>query len=332
MLVRPRLTRARRAFLVASLFALTSGFAAAQSGGAWPTKQVTLVVPFSPGGSTDVVARLMAQRLGDLWKQTVVVDNRAGAGGNIGAALVAHAPADGYTLLMASGSILTVNPALYKKTGFDAVKDFVPITEVSSGPMVVVVPAQSDVKTLKELVDKAKANPHAINFGSAGIGSQVHMAGEKLADVAAIDIVHVPYRGEAPAYADLMAGQLQVVVGNIAATSSLVAGGKLRALAVTGKERSKLMPDVPTAAEAGFPNFENTGWFGLLAPAGTPKEIVDKIWQDTAKVLAQGDVKERLATQGMVPIGNAPGDFTQAIGKEAKEWAVVVKNRKLEAQ
>ena len=134
----------------------------------------------------------------------------------------------------------------------------------------------------------------------------------------------MPYRGEAPAYADLMAGQLQVVVGNIAATSSLVAGGKLRALAVTGKERSKLMPDVPTAAEAGFPNFENIGWFGLLAPAGTPKEVVDKIWQDTAKVLAQGDVKDRLATQGMVPIGNAPGDFTQAIGKEAKEWAVVV--------
>ena len=332
MPVRPRPAHVRRAILVATLLALTSGFVSAQSGSAWPTKQVTLVVPFSPGGSTDVVARLMAQRLGELWKQTVVVDNRAGAGGNIGAALVAHAPADGYTLLMASGSILTVNPALYKKTGFDAVKDFVPITEVSSGPMVVVVPAQSDVKTLKELVDKAKANPHTINFGSAGIGSQVHMAGEKLADVAAIDIVHVPYRGEAPAYADLMAGQLQVVVGNIAATSSLVAGGKLRALAVTGKERSKLMPDVPTASEAGFPNFENTGGFGLLAPAGTPKEVIDKIWQDTAKVLAQGDVKDRLATQGMVPIGNAPGDLAQAIGKEAKEWAVVVRNRKLEAQ
>jgi tripartite-type tricarboxylate transporter receptor subunit TctC len=308
---------------------LATASLAALADDAWPSKTVTLIVPFAPGGSTDVVARLVAQKLGEIWHQTVVVDNRAGAGGNIGAQFAAKAAPDGYTLLMASGSILTVNPFIYQKLPFDPVKDFAPITNVASGPMVVVVPTTSDVHSVKELIERAKAKPHGVNFGSAGIGSQVHMAGEKFADAAKIDVVHVPYRGEAPAYTDLMAGQIQFVVGNIGAVSSLVSGGRLRALAVTSKERSKLLPDVPTLNEAGLPGFDNTGWFGLLAPTGTPQAVVDKVYHDTVKILAETDVKARLFTQGMVPVGNAPADFTKAIGAETKGWETVVKNRGL---
>jgi len=325
----PEADRRRRALrsLVATLaLALASPLLFAQA--AWPARPVTLVVPFAPGGSTDVVARMLGQKLGEMWHQTVIIDNRSGAGGNIGAALVAKAPADGYTLLMASGSILTVNPYLYQKLPFDAKKDFVPITNVASGPMVVLVPMASEVKTLKDLLAKARAEPGRVTFGSAGQGSQVHMAAEKLADAAGLDLQHIPYKGEALAYSDLMSGQIQMVVGNIGAASSLVADGRLRALAVTGRERSKMMPDVPTVLESGIA-YENSGWFGLLAPAGTPKEIVDRIQQSTAQVLAQTEVKARLFTQGMSAVGNGPAEFGPAIELESKAWAAIVKSRKL---
>jgi tripartite-type tricarboxylate transporter receptor subunit TctC len=318
--------RTLRSLAVALGAVLASPLAFAQA--AWPGKPVTLIVPFAPGGSTDVVARMLGQKLGELWHQTVIIDNRAGAGGNICAAIVAKAQPDGYTLLMASGSILTVNPHLYQKMPFDAKKDFVPITNVASGPMVVLVPMASEVKTLKELVAKAKAEPGRVTFGSAGQGSQVHMAAEKFADAAGLDLQHIPYKGEALAYSDLMSGQIQMVVGNIGAASSLVTDGRLRALAVTGRERSKMMPDVPTVMETGIA-YENTGWFGLLAPAGTPKEIVDQIQHATVQVLAQSEVKARLFTQGMTAVGNAPAEFTTAIDQESKSWAAIVKNRKL---
>jgi tripartite-type tricarboxylate transporter receptor subunit TctC len=313
---------------VAALLATFSGTLLAADA-AWPSKPVTLVVPFSAGGSTDVVARLVGQKLTELWGQPVVIDNRAGAGGNIGASLVAKAAPDGHTLLMASGSILTVNPHLYRTLPFDPQKDFIAITNVASGPMVVVVPASLDVRSVKDLIAKAKAHPSGINFGSAGLGSQVHMAGENLANAAGIDLMHIPYKGEAPAYADLMGGQIQLVVGNIGAVASLVGDGRMRAIAVTGKERSSMMPDVPTVAESGLPGFENTGWFGLLAPAGTAKAIVEKIQRDTAKVLAQTEVKAKLSVQGMVPVANTPADFAKVIEEESRKWAVVVKNRKL---
>ncbi|HEY4956854.1 MAG TPA: tripartite tricarboxylate transporter substrate binding protein [Caldimonas sp.] len=318
--------RALRSLAAALGLTLVSPLLLAQA--AWPSKPVTLIVPFAPGGSTDVVARMLGQKLGEMWHQTVIIDNRAGAGGNIGAALVAKAAPDGYTLLMASGSILTVNPHLYQKLPFDAKKDFVPITNVASGPMVVLVPMASEVKTLKELVAKAKAEPGRVTFGSAGQGSQVHMAAEKLADAAGLDLQHIPYKGEALAYSDLMSGQIQMVVGNIGAALSLVTDGRLRALAVTGRERSKMMPDVPTVMESGIA-YENSGWFGLLAPAGTPKEIVDQIQRATVQVLAQTEVKARLFTQGMTAVGNAPAEFGTAIEQESKSWAAIVKNRKL---
>ena len=294
----------------------------------WPVKPVRLVVPFSPGGSTDVVARMIGQKLAVLWGQPVIVENRAGAGGNLGADMVAKSPADGYTLLMASGSI-TINPHIYKNMPFDTRKDLAPITNVASGPMLLVVPDRAPVKSVKELIALAKETPGALNFGSAGVGSQVHLAGENFADAARIEIRHVPYRGESVAYNDLIAGQIQMMVGNFAAASALLGPGRLRALAVTGKQRSAQLPDVPTVAESGLPGFENTGWFGFLAPAGTPQGILSKIQIDTAKVLAESDTKARLFVQGMTPVGNTPAEFAKAMDAESRQWATLVKNRNI---
>ena len=313
-----------------SSLALMPAPAAAQAA-SWPAKPVTLIVPFAAGGSTDVVARLLAQKFSELWGQNVVVENRAGAGGNIGAAAVAKAAPDGYTLLMASGSILTVNPHLYASLPFDAKKDFAPITNVATGPMVVAVPPNSELRDLKSLVAKAKANPGKVNFGSAGQGSQVHMAAERLAFATGIDIAHIPYKGESAAFTDVMAGQIDLIVGNIGAASPLVGSGKLRALAVTSAERSKVLPDVPTVAESGYPGFENSGWFGLLAPAGTPPAVIERVQRDTAAVLAQADVVGRLQGIGMSGVGNTPAALARAIEAESTVWADVVKSRKLKA-
>ncbi|MEO7242207.1 MAG: tripartite tricarboxylate transporter substrate binding protein [Variovorax sp.] len=302
----------------------------AQAQQQWPERPVRMVVPFSAGGTTDVVARLIAQKLQTLWGQPVLVDNRAGAGGNLGADLVAKASPDGYTILMGSGAI-TINPHVYKTMSFDAEKDLQPISNVASGPMLVVVPEASPARNIKELIALAKAKPGVLNFGSAGVGTQVHLAGENFADAAKIDITHVPYKGEAPAYVDLMGNQVQVVVGNFAAASALLGKGRLRALAVTGKERSPQLPEVPTVAESGLPGFVNTGWFGLFAPAGTPAAIVAKIQRDTAKVLAETDTKARLYTQGMEPIGNSSAQFAKDMKSESGHWASVVANRKITA-
>lgn len=296
----------------------------------WPTKPVKIVVPFSPGGTTDVVARMVGQKLSEVWGQTVIVENRAGAGGNVGADMVAKAPADGYTLLMASGSI-TINPNIYAKMPFDTVRDLVPITNVASGPMMVVVQDASPYKTVKDLIAAAKAQPGRLNFGSAGVGSQVHLAAENFADAAGIEVQHVPYKGEALAYNDLLGGQVQFMVGNMAAASALTGPGRLRALAVTGPKRSPQFPEIPTVAESGLPGFENNGWFGFFAPAGTPKAVVDKIHADTVKALADTQIKGRLFVAGMAPVASSPADLAKQVDAELKRWAVVVKNRKLSA-
>ena len=289
-----------------------------------------LVVPFAPGGSTDVVARLLGQKLSALWGQAVVIENRSGAGGNVGADLVAKSAADGYTLLMASGSI-TINPQLYKTMPFDTKKDLVPISMVASGPMLVVVQQASPMKSIKDLIATARARPGSLNFGSAGVGSQVHLAAENFADAAGIDIIHVPYKGEAPAYSDLIGGQIQLMVGNFAAASALLGHGRLRALAVTSKARVPQLPEVPTVAESGLPGFESSGWFGLLAPAGTPQEVLAKVQRDAATVLTETDTKARLFVQGMTPVGNTAAEFTKLMDAESRHWAQVIKNRKLSA-
>ncbi|MCD6734220.1 MAG: tripartite tricarboxylate transporter substrate binding protein [Burkholderiaceae bacterium] len=297
----------------------------------WPARPVKIVVPFAAGGTTDVVARAVAKDLSEMWGQPVVVENRGGAGGNIGADAVAKSAPDGYTILMASGSIVTVNPHMYAKMPFDAKKDLIPVTNVASGPQVVAVNPSVPGKTLKEFIAYAKSQPGKLNFGSAGIGSQVHMAGESFLDAAGIDLAHVPYKGESAAYPDLVSGALQLVVGNIAAVAPYVSNGRLRALAVTSATRSPLLPDVPTVAESALPGFENTGWFGFMAPAGTPTAIVDKIHRDTVKVLDKTEMKARLFVAGMSPVGNSPAEFAAAIDKESAHWAKVVERRKLKA-
>jgi tripartite-type tricarboxylate transporter receptor subunit TctC len=317
----------RRHALAAALLLATGAPALAQD--AWPNKPVRIVVPFAPGGSTDVLARLVGQRLGALWGQTVVMENRAGAGGNIGADLVAKSAADGYTLLFASGSI-TINPSLYKKMPFDTKKDLQPITNVAQGPMLVVVQDASPYKTLKDLIAAAKAKPGGINFASAGVGSQVHLAAENFADAAGVDIQHVPYKGESLGYNDLIAGQVQMMVGNYAAAAALVGPNRLRALAVTSKQRVPQMPDLPTAHEAGLPGFENIGWFGMFAPAGTPGAVIAKVQRDVAQVMAETEVKARLYVQGMTPVVSSTADFTKQLDQELERWAKVVAARKLQ--
>ena len=320
----------RRSWLKVAIGALAlaaSGLAGAQ---AWPSRAVRIVVPFGAGGTTDVVARLLGQKLAELWGQPVVIENRTGAGGNIGADTVAKSPPDGYTLLMASGSILTANPFMYKSLPFDAVRDFVPITNVASGPQVVTVGPESKFKDLKSLISFAKANPKAVTFGSAGIGTQTHLAAENFAYTANLDMVHVPYKGETFAMTDLMGGQINLVTPNLGAAINFIKEGRLRALAVTSRERMPQLPDVPAAAEV-LPGFENAGWFGLLAPAGTPREVIERVHRDSAKVLLSDDFKVKLAQQGMVPVANTPVEFAAAIREESQRWAKVIKERGLVA-
>ncbi|MFM7965574.1 MAG: tripartite tricarboxylate transporter substrate-binding protein, partial [Betaproteobacteria bacterium] len=230
-----------------------------------------------------------------------------------------------------SGSIVTVNPHMYAKMPFDAKKDLVPITNLASGPQVLVVHPAVPAKNVKELVALAKSKPGQLNFGSAGIGSQVHMAGEAFVYAAGIEAQHIPYKGEAVAFTDLAGGQVQFMVGNIAGATGHIQSGRIRALGVTSVKRSPQLPDVPTVAEAGLPGFENTGWFGFMAPAGTPKPIIDKIHADTVKVLADQEVKDRLTQLGMAPVGNSPADFTKEIAVEYERWGKVVSARKLTA-
>jgi tripartite-type tricarboxylate transporter receptor subunit TctC len=316
-----------RAFAAAIAFSLVPAIAAAQ---AWPAKPVKIVVPFAAGGATDVVARLLAQKLTEAWGQTVLVENRAGAGGNIGADVVAKSPPDGYTLLMTSGSIVTANPYIYKSMPFDAARDLMPITNVATGPQVIVVNPNVPARDLRELIGMAKASPGKVNFGSAGVGTQTHLAAENFLYSAGVDMTHVPYKGESAAITDLMGGQIQLATPNLGAAINLIKEGKLRALAVTSKERSAQLPDVPAASEV-LPGFENAGWFGLMAPAGTPQDVIEKVYRDSAKVLLSEEFRGKLMQQGMMPVANSPADFGAAIREESARWAKVVQQRGLKA-
>ncbi|MGZ5047222.1 MAG: Bug family tripartite tricarboxylate transporter substrate binding protein [Usitatibacter sp.] len=297
---------------------------------AWPSKPVKIIVPFAAGGTTDVVARLLGQKLGDVWGTTVVVEDRAGAGGNIGADAAAHSPPDGYTLFMTSGSIVTANPYMYKSLTYDAARDLVPVSGVATGPQIVVVNPASPFKDLREFIAYAKANPKKINFGSAGFGTQTHLATENFAYAAGIDMTHVPYKGESTALTDLMGGQIHMVTPNLTAAINLVQQGKLRALAVMSRERIPQLPDVPAVAET-LPGFENAGWFALMAPAGTPREVIDRIHRDTAKILQSDDFRAKLAQQGMTPQLASPAELGALIHEESARWAKVIRERGLQA-
>ncbi|HUP30860.1 MAG TPA: tripartite tricarboxylate transporter substrate binding protein [Usitatibacter sp.] len=295
----------------------------------WPSKAVRIVVPFAAGGATDVVARLLAQKLTEAWGQTVVVENKLGAGGNIGADMVAKSAPDGYTLLLTSGAVLTA-PYLYKGLAFDPLKDFIAVTNVATGPQVIAISTSLPVKDLPEFIAYAKANPKQINYGSAGIGSQTHLAAENFAHSAGIDITHVPYKGESAALTDLMGGQIQMVTPNLGGAIGQIQQGKLRAIAVTSRERSPHLPEVPAAAEV-IPGFENAGWFGVLAPVGTPREVIDRIYRDSTKIITSEEFRGKLAQQGMVPVGNSPQEFSAATRAESTRWAKVIRERGLTA-
>ena len=318
-----------RAVLLLCTTIAAFGAAAQSTGSNYPTRPVRVVVPFAPGGATDIVTRIVAQKLNETWGQTVVVDNRGGAGGNIGAEIVAKAPPDGYTLLMTSGSIVTANPHMFRKLAYSPEKDLVAVTNVASGPQVIVVHPSFAAKTLKDFIALAKAKPRQLSYGSAGVATQTHLAAENFLFTAGIDVIHVPYKGEGPALTDLVGGQIQMVTPNLSAAIGFVQQGKLRALAVTSRERVRQLPDVPAASET-LPGFENLGWFGFVVPAGTPKAVIDRVHQDTTKVLQSADIRTRFEQLGMVPVGNTPADFAAAIKAEHSRWARVIKERKLQ--
>jgi tripartite-type tricarboxylate transporter receptor subunit TctC len=295
----------------------------------YPAKPVRVIVPFSPGGATDIVTRLVGQKLNEMWGQTVVVDNRAGASGNIGAELAARAAPDGYTLFMTSGSIVAANQHMFKKLPYNAEKDLAPITNVASGPQIVAVHPSFPAKNIKNLIAIAKAKPGAITFGSAGVATQTHLAAENFLFAAGINAVHIPYKGEGPAIVDLVAGQIIFVTPNLSAAIAFVQSGRLRALGVTSRQRAPQLKDVPAIAET-LPGFENLGWFGLMAPAGTPRSVIGKVHGDTVKVLASSDIRKRLDDIGMAPVGNRPEEFGLAIKEESARWARIIRERKLE--
>ena len=315
----------RRTILSVTLFACIAGLACAQG---YPSKPVRIIVPFSAGGATDIVTRVLGQKLTEAWGQQVIIDNRAGAGGNIGGELAAKAPPDGYTLFMTTGSIVTANQHIYRKMPFDPAKDLIAITNVASGPQILVVTPSFPPKTVKEFVALAKARPHEITYGSAGFSTQTHLAAENLIALTHIDVIHIPYKGEAPAIADVMGGQVQFATANLAAAINFVQQGKLRALGVTSKQRSPQLPDVPAIAET-YPGFENIGWFGLMVATGTQREVVEKIYRDTAKALEAPDIKSRFEGLGMAPVGSSPAEFAKEIREETEYWARIVRERKL---
>jgi tripartite-type tricarboxylate transporter receptor subunit TctC len=297
----------------------------------WPQKPVRFIVPFPPGGATDISARLLGERLTQIWGQSVVIENRGGAGGAVGAAEAARAAPDGYTLFFPSGSVVTANQHIYAKLNYDPEKDFVPVTNVVSGPQVLTVPAGSRFKTVKDLIDAAKANPGKLTYGHAGIGSQTHLAAENFLYQAKIEVVPVPYKGEGPGLAALVGGETDFFVGNLAASIGHINGGRLRALGVTSREEAPQLPGVPPIGKT-VRGFENTGWFGIVAPTGTPKEIVQKIYQDTKKALESTEMRARFFAQGLAPVGNSPQEFAAAMKEETALWAKVVKERNIHVQ
>ena len=297
---------------------------------AWPTKPVKIVVPFAPGGTTDILARAMAPELSKAFGQTFIVENKAGAGGNLGSDIVAKSAADGYTILMGTVGTHGINVSLYEKMPFDPVKDFAPITLIAGVPNVMVMNAdkakQLNINNVADFIKVAKASPGKLNMASSGNGTSIHLAGELFKSMSSTFLVHFPYRGSGPALLDLVGGTMDVMFDNLPSALPHIKSGKLKALAVTSSQRSAVLPDVPTVEEAGnLKGFDASSWFGLLAPAGTPPDIVNRLQQESAKALNNPAVKEKLLSQGAIPGGNTPSDFSKMIGLEIKKWAQVVK-------
>ncbi len=316
--------RYRIAAALCTMALLIAPSAGAQSG-AYPAHPVRIVVPFPAGGTTDILARAVAQRFTEAFGQPFIVDNRPGAGGNIGAELVAKSAPDGYTLLMGTVGTHAINPSLYARMPYDHIKDFTPVFLTAGVPNVLEVNPAVPVHTVAELVDYAKANPGKLNFASSGSGTSIHLSGEMFKTMTGVSMQHVPYKGSAPALQDLLSGQVQLMFDNLPSSLALIKAGKLRPIAVTSAQRAAALPDIPTIAESGYPGFEASSWFGLLAPAGTPPAIVAKLNAEGNKWLATPEAREKLLAQGAIAAGGTPEDFVRHIAAETAKWAKVVK-------
>ncbi|HTO51149.1 MAG TPA: tripartite tricarboxylate transporter substrate binding protein [Burkholderiales bacterium] len=309
-----------RLLLAASALLLAAGSSFAQ----YPTKPVRVIVPYPPGGTTDILARLIAKGLTDKLGQTFVVENRPGASGAIGSQAVAKAPPDGYTLVMGTISSHGINSALYKALPYDAVRDFAPVTNVASTPNVITVNPGLPVKNLNELLVLAREKPGKLNFGSTSQGGSPHMSAELLKMMARVELVHVPYKGAGPMLADLIGGQIEIGFDNLPSSMSHIKSGKVRAIAVTTAKRWPGAPEIPTVAESGVPGYEVSGWFGLLAPAGTPRPVIDVLYRAIGEILKQPDVAKQLLELGAEPAANGPDAFGRQIAGEVEKWKKVV--------
>lgn len=299
---------------------------------AWPTRPVHIIVPFAAGGVADLLPRIVGAKLSQQWGQSVIIENKVGASGNLGMAEGARAAPDGYTLVLAPAGNLTVNPLLFSNLTFDTYKDLTPVTDLADVPNVLVVNPSVPAKTFQELIAYAKANPGKLNFASPGAGSGAHLAGELLKLDTGVDIIHVPYKGLAPAVNDLLGGNTQMMFAGISTVIQYVKTGKLVALAIASPKRSPQLPDVPTVAESGIPGFDVTSWYGIVTRAGTPPAIVHKIQRDMAAALEQEDVRAKLAGLGLEPVGNTPEAFDAMIKSETKKWGDIVRKANIKVE
>lgn len=321
-------TLSRLLCLGLALLGLTMATVQAQN---YPNKPIRLIVPFPPGGGNDVIARLIAQKLSDRFGQQVVVDNKAGANGIVGLQALMQSPADGYTLAVAAAGPMAVNPSLYDKLPYDPTKDFSPITNLVNYPLLLVVHPSVPVKTTLDLVNLAKAKPQQLFFASPGSGNSGHLAGELFNTMAHVQTVHVPYKGQGPALADLLTGQVQMLYSSIPSVLPQVRSGQLNALAVGSAKRLPSLPDIPTIAESGVPGYEAYSWVGIVAPAKTPKAIVTRLNQEIVDILKQKDVAEKLNQQGALPVGDTPEQFAAYIKTEIDKWGAVVRAANIKA-
>ena len=292
----------------------------------WPAKSLRIVVPFAPGGSTDIFARLLGERLATTLGQPVVIDNRAGAAGNIGAEAVARAAPDGYTLLMATTGVMAINHALYKNLTYDAAKDLEPVAFVASITNVLIVAAESPLKSVADVLATAKQAPEKLSFASSGAGSSTHMSAELFKSMAGIKLLHVPYKGSGPALLDLIAGRVSLMFENMPGAVPHIKGGKVRALAQTGLKRTPAIADVPTVAEAGVTGYESLSWSGIALPAGTSKDVLARLNRDINSILAQPEMRQKLVEQGAEPVGGTPDAFAQHVRRERDKWGTVVRD------
>jgi tripartite-type tricarboxylate transporter receptor subunit TctC len=317
-----------RARLVAALAGLAL-FAAALPGAhaqAWPSRGIRIVVPFAPGGSTDIFARLVGDRLATAVGQPVVIDNRPGAGGNIGADAVAKAPPDGYTLLMATTGVMAINNAMYKNLSYDAEKDLKPVIYIASITNVLIVPADSPLKSAGDVITAAKAAPGKLSFASSGAGSSTHMSAELFRLMTGTELLHIPYKGSGQAMPDVISGRVSMMFENMPGAVGHIKSGKVRVLAVTGLQRTPALPDVKTVAESGVPGYESLSWSGIAAPAATPPEIVARLNREINAILASPDMRQKLAEQGADAVGGTPEAFGEHIARERQKWAKVVRD------